>query len=70
MRPWLAYAPAWFTTDADPDAPPAVIQLIASGELAVIKLRDGQVRTRLGRAPTRTSPWTDRPAPSSGCSPA
>lgn len=47
---WLAYAPAWFTTDSDPDAPPAVIQLVASDELAVIELRDGQVRTRLGRA--------------------
>ncbi|MFE1959031.1 winged helix-turn-helix transcriptional regulator [Streptomyces sp. NPDC059479] len=47
---WLAYAPAWFTTDADPDAPPAVIQLIASGESAVIELRSGQVHTRLGRA--------------------
>ncbi|MFE7124532.1 winged helix-turn-helix transcriptional regulator [Streptomyces sp. NPDC057617] len=47
---WLAYAPEWFTTDADPDAPPAVIQLIASGELAVIELRNGRVHTRLGRA--------------------
>ncbi|MFE4173222.1 winged helix-turn-helix transcriptional regulator [Streptomyces sp. NPDC056909] len=47
---WLAYAPAWFTTDADPDAPPAVIQLVAAGELAVIELRNGQVHTRLGRA--------------------
>ncbi|WP_327425963.1 winged helix-turn-helix transcriptional regulator [Streptomyces sp. NBC_01236] len=47
---WLAYAPAWFTTDADPDAPPAVIQLIASDELAVIELRSGQIHTRLGRA--------------------
>lgn len=47
---WLAYAPAWFTTDADPGGPPAVIQLIASGELAVIELGDGHVRTRLGRA--------------------
>lgn len=47
---WLAYAPAWFTTDADPDGPPAVIQLIASDELAVIELRDGQIHTRLGRA--------------------
>jgi DNA-binding HxlR family transcriptional regulator len=47
---WLAYAPAWFTTDGDPDAPPAVIQLIAAGELAVIELGDGQVRTRPGRA--------------------
>ncbi|MGW6742433.1 winged helix-turn-helix transcriptional regulator [Streptomyces sp. NPDC055025] len=47
---WLAYAPAWFTTDAEQDAPPAVIQLIAAGELAVIELRNGQVLTRLGRA--------------------
>ncbi|WP_405969239.1 helix-turn-helix transcriptional regulator [Streptomyces sp. NBC_00988] len=47
---WLAYAPAWFTTDADPDGPPAVIQLVASDELAVIELRDGQIHTRLGRA--------------------
>lgn len=47
---WLAYAPAWFTTDAHPDGPPAVIQLIASGERAVIELGDGQVRTRPGPA--------------------
>ncbi|MFJ1597438.1 winged helix-turn-helix transcriptional regulator [Streptomyces sp. NPDC088261] len=47
---WLAYAPAWFTTDADPDGPPADIQLVADGELAVIELRDGRVHTRLGRA--------------------
>jgi DNA-binding HxlR family transcriptional regulator len=48
---WLAYAPAWFTTDADPGGPPAVIQLTAAGERAVIELGDGQVRTRLGLAP-------------------
>jgi DNA-binding HxlR family transcriptional regulator len=47
---WLAYAPAWFTTDADPGGPPAVIQLIASGERAVIELGDGRIRTRLGVA--------------------
>ncbi len=47
---WLAYAPAWFTTDADPGAPAAVIQLFAAGEAAVIELGDGQVRTRVGRA--------------------
>jgi DNA-binding HxlR family transcriptional regulator len=47
---WLAYAPAWFTTDADPDAPPAVIQLIASDEAAVIELRGGRIHTRAGRA--------------------
>jgi DNA-binding HxlR family transcriptional regulator len=47
---WLAYAPAWFTTDADPGGPPAVIQLTAAGERAVIELGDGQVRTRPGLA--------------------
>ncbi|MER6679960.1 winged helix-turn-helix transcriptional regulator [Streptomyces olivaceoviridis] len=47
---WLAYASEWFTVDADPDAPPAVIQLVAAGEAAVVELRGGQVHTRLGRA--------------------
>lgn len=47
---WLAYAPAWFATDADPDGPPGVIQLLASGEAAVIELRGGRIDTRLGRA--------------------
>jgi DNA-binding HxlR family transcriptional regulator len=46
---WLAYA-QWFTTDADPDAPPAVIQLVASGEEAVVELGDGQVCILTGRA--------------------
>ncbi|MEV0399972.1 helix-turn-helix domain-containing protein [Actinoallomurus sp. NPDC050550] len=47
---WLAYAPAWFTTDADPGAPPVVIQLVASDEQAVIEIGGGQVHTRVGRA--------------------
>jgi DNA-binding HxlR family transcriptional regulator len=47
---WLAYAPAWFTTDAAPGAPPAVIQLVASGEHAVLEVGGGQVRARTGRA--------------------
>jgi DNA-binding HxlR family transcriptional regulator len=47
---WLAYAPAWFTTDADPDARSAVIQLVAEGESAVIELRDGEVHSWVGRA--------------------
>jgi DNA-binding HxlR family transcriptional regulator len=47
---WLAYAPAWFTTDAEPDAPSAVIQLVAAGESAVVELGDGEVRSRVGRA--------------------
>jgi DNA-binding HxlR family transcriptional regulator len=47
---WLAYAPAWFTTDADPSGPPVVIQLDGDGQRAVIELGDGQVRTRVGHA--------------------
>jgi DNA-binding HxlR family transcriptional regulator len=48
---WLAYAAAWFTTDADPDARPAVIQLIAGDEQSVVEVGGGQpVGTRIGRA--------------------
>lgn len=47
---WLAYAPLWFATDADPTAPPAVIQLVASGEKAFIEFRDGGINTRVGEA--------------------
>jgi DNA-binding HxlR family transcriptional regulator len=47
---WLAYAPAWFATDADPAAPPAVIQLVAGDESAVVELRDGGIHTWVGRA--------------------
>ncbi|GHD85122.1 winged helix-turn-helix transcriptional regulator [Streptomyces naganishii] len=47
---WLAYAPVWFTTDADPDGPPVVIQVVAADETAVIELRDGRIHTRLGHA--------------------
>lgn len=47
---WLAYAPAWFTTDAHPEAPDADIQLLAGDESAVIELRSGEIRTRVGTA--------------------
>ncbi|MGH3251736.1 MAG: hypothetical protein ACRDOI_36765, partial [Trebonia sp.] len=47
---WLAYAPAWFTTDADPSGPPVVIQLDGDGQRAVTELGDGRVRTRVGNA--------------------
>jgi len=46
---WLAYAPAWFTADAEPDGPPATIQLIAGEQTAVIALEAGRVRTQVGR---------------------
>ncbi|MCI3276146.1 winged helix-turn-helix transcriptional regulator [Streptomyces cylindrosporus] len=47
---WMAYAPTWFTEDAEPDGPDAVIQVVADGESAVIELRGGRIHTRLGRA--------------------
>jgi DNA-binding HxlR family transcriptional regulator len=48
---WLAYAPTWFATDADPDGPAAVIQLIAAESEVVIEVGGGQVTSRVGRAP-------------------
>src|SRR5216683_1042813 len=60
---WLAYAPVWFTTDADPDAPSVVIQLVASDEQAVIEVGGGQVHSRIGRAVlARLRPVTEDPA--------
>lgn len=47
---WLAYAPLWFAEDADPNGPPAVIQLVAAGEKAVIELGGGRITTRVGEA--------------------
>lgn len=45
---WLAYAPSWFATDAEPDGPSAAIQLVASGEKAVVEFCDGRIETRVG----------------------
>ena len=45
---WMALE--WFLTDAEPDAGPAVIQLVAGGQPAVAELRGGQLHTRVGRA--------------------
>ena len=59
---WLAYAPAWFTTDADPDAPPAVIQLVAHDEQAVIEL-GGRAGPHPGRPRRRPRPRPGRTAP-------
>jgi DNA-binding HxlR family transcriptional regulator len=48
---WMAMVPAWFTTDTDPDGPPATIQLIAAGEQAVLQLGDGHIHTHPGHTP-------------------
>lgn len=51
FRPqWLAYLPAWFTVDAAPEAPPAVIQLVVGDAHAVLEIGSGRVDTRVGRA--------------------
>ena len=48
---WLASAASSFTADADPGAPPVAIQLLASGNAAVIEVGSGQVKARVGRTP-------------------
>ncbi|WP_433199788.1 winged helix-turn-helix transcriptional regulator [Nocardia sp. CA-107356] len=47
---WLAYAPAWFVTDVDPEAPPVIIQLNSSGAHAVLDVGAGRVSSRIGAA--------------------
>jgi hypothetical protein len=47
---WLAYAVSWWTIDTQPDGPPAIIQLDADGEHAVVELGEGNVRCRVGDA--------------------
>jgi DNA-binding HxlR family transcriptional regulator len=56
---WLAYAPAWFTEDADPSAGPAVVQLLAparpatNGAVAAAVVEfdgHGNIDSRVGRA--------------------
>lgn len=48
---WLAYAPTWFATDADPDGPAAVVQLISAHNEAIIEIGGGRITSRVGRAP-------------------
>jgi DNA-binding HxlR family transcriptional regulator len=48
---WLAYAAEWFTTDAKPSAPPAVVQLVAGDTAAVVDVGGGAVKARVGRTP-------------------
>jgi DNA-binding HxlR family transcriptional regulator len=47
---WLANAAASFVVDADPQAGPVVIQLIAGDKSAVVEVGGGEVRARVGRA--------------------
>ncbi|NUR64021.1 MAG: helix-turn-helix transcriptional regulator [Catenulispora sp.] len=47
---WLAIAPEWFSTDADPSGSPATIEVMAAGEHAVIELGGGRIHSRVGRA--------------------
>jgi DNA-binding HxlR family transcriptional regulator len=48
---WLAYAAESFTADGDPEAAPAIVQLISGDKSAVIEVGGGEVRSRVGRNP-------------------
>jgi DNA-binding HxlR family transcriptional regulator len=47
---WLANAAASFVVDADPQAEPATIQLVAGDRFAFIEVGGGEVRSSVGRA--------------------
>lgn len=49
---WLAFPVAQFLQDTEPDGPPLAIELRTGGQPAVIEVADGQIRTRLGSAPS------------------
>lgn len=48
LAQWLAYAPAWFVADVDPEAPSAIIQLSSGGTHAVVEVGAGRVDSRIG----------------------
>ncbi|MGW4770554.1 winged helix-turn-helix transcriptional regulator [Nocardia sp. NPDC004278] len=48
LAQWLAYAPAWFVADVDPEAPSAIIQLCSGGTHAVVEVGAGRVDSRIG----------------------
>jgi DNA-binding HxlR family transcriptional regulator len=49
---WFAFPVALFLRDGDPDGPALSIELRAAGRPAVIEVSGGEVRTRLGQAPS------------------
>jgi DNA-binding HxlR family transcriptional regulator len=49
---WFAFPVALFLHDSDPDGPPLSIELRPGGRPAVVEVSGGEVRTRLGEAPS------------------
>jgi DNA-binding HxlR family transcriptional regulator len=59
---WFAFPVALFLRDSDPGGPPLSIELRPGGRPAVVEISGGEVRTRLGGAPSpdlvlEGSPW-------------
>ena len=49
---WFAFPVSLFLHDSDPDGPPLSIELRPGGRPAVVEVSGGEVRTRLGDAPS------------------
>ena len=49
---WFSFPVALFLHDSDPDGPPLSIELRPGGRPAVVEVSGGEVRTRLGGAPS------------------
>jgi DNA-binding HxlR family transcriptional regulator len=49
---WFSFPVALFLHDSDPDGPPLTIELRPGGRPAVVEVSGGEVRTRLGDAPS------------------
>jgi hypothetical protein len=49
---WLTFPVSLFLHDREPDGPPLSIELRPGGRPAVIEVSGGEVRTRLGDAPS------------------
>ena len=49
---WFAFPVALFLHDSEPDGPPLSIELRPGGRPAVVEVSGGEVRTRLGDAPS------------------
>ena len=49
---WFAFPVALFLHDSEPDGPPLSIELRPGGRPAVVEISGGEVRTKLGEAPS------------------
>jgi DNA-binding HxlR family transcriptional regulator len=58
---WFAYPVEFFLRDRDPGAPPASIELRTGADPAVIEVSGGEVRVRVGSAPSPDLVLSGRP---------